>query len=297
MEQNGKIDKLLSIIESKPLHPLQKEPQKAGRDLANILEFQLYSELFDIDNYEEFPHSFKITDHPGYPDHPDIRNPLVLNTKDYDSPFEVQFYPMERSIDMPVRYLSRYGHGYRYGYGYDMFYRMMKELKDGIITGIQQDMWKCILSSGVHRNIIVSDSESKSGLFSERLVSLMDVVAKRNGDKKITDFCISYETQADIEENGMYIGASTHEVRNLGEGQLYELMLMDQHNVTLPGVKVETVVGLDCSEPQNFTIAIQDIKIEFDHLAYENDKQLKFDSTISLSCTVPDNQNVLLGAI
>lgn len=201
--------------------------------------------------------------------------------------------------------------------------RMMQVLQAGMTKKINDDGWHLILGAGVDRNILVFDSDAPAGLFTKRLVSLMKVVAKRNGGGNsssiehgdITDIYMSPEGFEDIRNWNIdqlsdadrtrvfnmsggtlsdIFGTRLHELYELGESQEYQLYFTDQLSGSL-GSDVELVVGLNKNKSAFVMPVIEEASLVPDQrLFYE--RLVGWLTYMELGFACLDNRGVILGS-
>ena len=99
------------------------------------------------------------------------------------------------SITSSIDFLLRYAREARW----DIAARAMQVMEAGFTKKMNDDGWHTILAAGVDRNILVYDGDATAGMFSKRLVSLMQTVMRRNaggntgsaGRGRLTDLYVS----------------------------------------------------------------------------------------------------------
>ena len=107
-------------------------------------------------------------------------------------------YSIASSVDMLLRYAREAR--------WDVVGRAMQVLEAGFVKKMNDDGWHTLLAAGVDRNILVNDGDATAGLFSKRLVSLMQTVMRRNsggnsasvGRGRLTDLYVSPEALEDV---------------------------------------------------------------------------------------------------
>ena len=112
-------------------------------------------------------------------------------------------YSTTSSID----YLLRYAREARW----DIVGRAMQALEAGFTKKMNDDGWHTLLAAGVDRNILVYDGDATAGLFSKRLVSLMQTTMRRNAGGntgsanrgRLTDLYVSPEALEDVRNWGL----------------------------------------------------------------------------------------------
>ncbi len=105
------------------------------------------------------------------------------------------------SITSSIDYLLRYAREARW----DIVARAMQVMEAGFVKKMNDDGWHTLLAAGVDRNVLVYDADATRGMFSKRLVSLMQTVMRRNsggnsasvGRGRLTDLYVSPEALED----------------------------------------------------------------------------------------------------
>lgn len=175
---------------------------------------------------------------------------------------------------------------------WDVVARCMEILEGMFVRKSNSDAWHTILASAVSRNLSVYDDAATGGLFTKRLVALMQTVMRRNAggnstsvnQGKLTDLFMSPEAHQDVlswdltqipdairekiffnwDANGVtQIGSvRLHAIDELGVGQEFQTYLTDVLGATLQSGKTEFVVGLDLAHNDSFVNPIrEDIQI------------------------------------
>lgn len=225
-------------------------------------------------------------------------------------------YEIGNGISAPKRYIR--------DARWDVVGRMMQVMQTGVRKKINDDGWHTILAAGVDRNILTFDSDAAAGLFTKRLVSLLQTIAKRNGGGnsssmehgRITDLYISPEAFEDIRnwnvdqidevtrkqifdmQDGTLsriFGVNLHELYELGETQEYQTYYTDQLSGSL-GSDLELVVGLNLSGHTGFVMPV------IEELDTYPDQRLFYERKVGWLCNMElgfaclDNRSVLLGS-
>lgn len=188
------------------------------------------------------------------------------------------------SVASSVDYLIRYAREARW----DIVGRAMQVMEAGFVKKMNDDGWHTLLAAGVDRNILVYDGDATAGLFSKRLVSLMQTVMRRNsggnsasvGRGRLTDIYVSPEALEDVRNWGLdqvdevtrreiyaapeggapitrIFGVNMHDLDELGEGQEYQTFFTSSLSGNLQGSDVELVVGLDQSTSDSFVMPVK----------------------------------------
>ncbi len=227
------------------------------------------------------------------------------------------------SIASSVDYLLRFARDARW----DVVSRAMQVMEAGFTKKMNDDGWHTILAAGVDRNILVYDADATAGLFTKRLVSLMQVVMRRNsggnsasvGRGSLTDLYVSPEALEDIrnwgvnevdevtrreiytsKENGPAIrrvfGVNLHDLDELGEGQEYQEFFLNDLSGSLASTDVELVVGLDQSTNDSFVMPVREDLRVFEDPALHRQQRAGFYGWAELGFGVLDNRRVILGS-
>ena len=228
------------------------------------------------------------------------------------------------SIASSIDFLLRYAREARW----DITARAMQVLEAGFVKKMNDDGWHTLLAAGVDRNILVYDGDATAGMFSKRLVSLMQTVMRRNaggntasGNRgRLTDLYVSPEALEDVRnwgldqvsdvirtqiynapENGAPItsifGVNLHDLDELGEGQEYQDFyansLSGQYG---PNSDAELVVGLDQSAKDSFVMPIRQQLQVFEDPTLHRQQRAGYYGTAELGFGVLDNRRILLGS-
>ena len=259
----------------------------ARHELAKALELPLQKGvlvgditdgIFEVEKFEpgqsvEYPidfftptsdiNDFKAYVVPGYG-----RTPEKTAQGDYVS---VPTYFITNSFDWTLKYIKEAR--------WPVVSRGLEVMRAGIVAKHNEDAWRLLLTTGEARNLVIYDANATAGLFTKRLVSLMDItMTRRAGGNtssinrgKMTDLYMSVEAKADcgswdlteipdairtqIFLNGPLpkIGdVVLHDLVELGVGMQFQ----DYFDVTLGGTmptdKEEIVVGLDLLNRDSF---------------------------------------------
>ena len=227
------------------------------------------------------------------------------------------------SIASSVDYLLRFARDARW----DVVARAMQVMEAGFTKKMNDDGWHTILAAGVDRNILVYDADATAGLFTKRLVSLMQVVMRRNsggnaasvGRGKLTDLYVSPEALEDIRNWGdtqvdeitrreiytategspavtRIFGVNLHDMDELGEGQEYQNFFLNDLGGSLAASDVELVVGLDQSSNDSFVMPVREELRVFEDPALHRQQRAGFYGWAELGFGVLDNRRVILGS-
>ena len=227
------------------------------------------------------------------------------------------------SIASSVDYLLRYAREARW----DIVARAMQVMEAGFTKKMNDDGWHTILAAGVDRNILVYDADATAGLFSKRLVSLMQTVMRRNsggnsasvGRGRLTDIYVSPEALEDIRNWGFdqvddltrreiynapvdgapmtnVFGVRLHDLDELGEGQNYQSFYTTDLGGTVQASDLELVVGLDQSTSDSFVMPVKEQLQVFEDPTLHRQQRAGYYGFAELGFGVLDNRRVILGS-
>ena len=229
------------------------------------------------------------------------------------------------SVASSVDYLLRYAREARW----DVVARAMQVMEAGFVKKMNDDGWHTLLAAGVDRNILVFDGDATAGLFSKRLVSLMQTVMRRNsggnsasvGRGRLTDIYVSPEALEDVRNWGLdqvdevtrreiysapedgapitrIFGVNLHDLDELGEGQEYQTFFTSElgGKVEQAGNDLELVVGLDQSSNDSFVMPVKEQLQVFEDPALHRQQRAGYYGFAELGFGVLDNRRILLGS-
>jgi hypothetical protein len=229
------------------------------------------------------------------------------------------------SITSSIDYLLRYAREARW----DIVGRAMQVMEAGFVKKMNDDGWHTILAAAVDRNILVFDGDATAGMFTKRLVSLMQTVMRRNAGGntgsanrgRLTDLYVSPEALEDVRnwgldqisdairttiynapENGAPItrifGVNLHDLDELGEGQEYQTFFTS--NAGLAGAvqasDLELVVGIDQSASDSFIMPMKQAVQVFEDPMLHRQQRAGYYGWAELGFAVLDNRRVILGS-
>ena len=227
------------------------------------------------------------------------------------------------SITSSIDYLLRYAREARW----DIVGRAMQVMEAGFVKKMNDDGWHTILAAGVDRNVLVYDGDATAGMFSKRLVSLMQTVMRRNsggnsasaGRGRLTDMYVSPEALEDVRNWGLdqvdevtrreiytaddrgapitrIFGVNLHDLDELGEGQEYQDFFTTELSGAVQSSDLELVVGLDQAANDSFIMPVkQDVQI-FEDDALHRQQRAGFYGWAEIGFAVLDNRRILLGS-
>jgi hypothetical protein len=227
------------------------------------------------------------------------------------------------SVASSVDYLLRYARDARW----DVVGRAMQVMEAGFVKKMNDDGWHTLLAAGVDRNILVYDGDAVDGLFSKRLVSLMQTVMRRNsggnsasvGRGRLTDLYVSPEALEDVRNWGLdqvdevtrreiytatedgapitrIFGVNLHDLDELGEGQEYQGFFKDELTGQLQGSDKELVVGLDQSSNDSFVMPVKEQLQVFEDPTLHRQQRAGYYGFAELGFGVLDNCRVIFGS-
>lgn len=227
------------------------------------------------------------------------------------------------SIASSVDYLLRYAREARW----DIVGRAMQVMEAGFTKKMNDDGWHTLLAAGVDRNIIVFDGDATAGLFSKRLVSLMQTVMRRNsggnsasvGRGRLTDLYVSPEALEDVRNWGLdqidevtrreiytaqeggapitrIFGVNLHDLDELGEGQEYQNFFTLELSGAVQASDLELVVGLDQSTNDSFVMPVKQQLQVFEDPTLHRQQRAGYYGFAELGFGVLDNRRVILGS-
>jgi hypothetical protein len=227
------------------------------------------------------------------------------------------------SITSSIDYLLRYAREARW----DIVGRAMQVMEAGFTKKMNDDGWHTILAAGVDRNILVYDADATAGMFSKRLVSLMQTVMRRNsggnsasaGRGRLTDMYVSPEALEDVRNWGLdqvdevtrreiytaseggapitrIFGVNLHDLDELGEGQEYQDFFLNDLAGAVEASDLELVVGLDQSAKDSFVMPMKQQLQVFEDPTLHRQQRAGYYGWAELGFGVLDNRRVILGS-
>jgi hypothetical protein len=229
------------------------------------------------------------------------------------------------SITSSIDYLLRYAREARW----DIVGRAMQVMEAGFVKKMNDDGWHTILAAAVDRNILVYDGDATAGMFTKRLVSLMQTVMRRNAGGntgsanrgRLTDLYVSPEALEDVRnwgldqvsdavrttiynapENGAPItrifGVNLHDLDELGEGQEYQNFFTSATGLAgaVQASDLELVVGIDQSARDSFIMPMKQALQVFEDPMLHRQQRAGYYGWSELGFAVLDNRRVILGS-
>lgn len=228
-------------------------------------------------------------------------------------------YGITSSID----YLIRYARDARW----DVAARAMQVMEAGFVKKMNDDGWHTLLAAGVDRNILVFDGDATAGLFTKRLVSLMQTVMRRNAGGntgsanrgRLTTLYVSPEALEDVRNWGLdqvsdnvrttiynapeggapvtrIFGVDLRDLDELGEGQEYQQFFTNALGGAVQASDLELVIGLDQTSRDSFIMPMKQALQVFEDPTLHRQQRIGYYGWAELGFGVLDNRRVLLGS-
>lgn len=226
------------------------------------------------------------------------------------------------SITSSIDYLLRYAREARW----DVAGRAAQVMEAGFVKKMNDDGWHTLLAAGVDRNILVYDGDATAGLFSKRLVSLMQTVMRRNAGGntgssnrgRLTDLYVSPEALEDVRNWGLdqisdidrsriyntsgegpvtnIFGVTLHDLDELGEGQEYQQFFLNGLGGAVEVSDLELVVGLDQGTSDSFIMPMKQALQVFEDPTLHRQQRVGYYGWAELGFGVLDNRRIILGS-
>ena len=226
------------------------------------------------------------------------------------------------SITSSIDYLLRYAREARW----DVAGRAAQVMEAGFVKKMNDDGWHTLMAAGVDRNILVYDGDATAGLFSKRLVSLMQTVMRRNAGGntgsanrgRLTDMYVSPEALEDVRNWGLdevsdavrtqiyntpgespvtrIFGVTLHDLDELGEGQEYQDFFTNGLGGAVEASDLELVIGLDQSTKDSFVMPMKQSLQVFEDPTLHRQQRVGYYGWAELGFGVLDNRRIILGS-
>lgn len=228
------------------------------------------------------------------------------------------------SITSSIDYLLRFAREARW----DIAARAMQALEVGFVKKMNDDGWHTVMAAGVDRNILVFDGDATAGMFSKRLISLMQTVMRRNGGGntgsanrgRLTDVYVSPEALEDVRNWGLdqvsdavrtaiynasgdkpvtnIFGVALHDLDELGEGQDYQNFFTSAAGLAgaVQTSDLELVIGLDQAHNDSFVMPVKMPLQVFEDPALHRQQRTGYYGWAELGFACLDNRRVILGS-
>jgi hypothetical protein len=196
-------------------------------------------------------------------------------------------------------------------------------MRQGFVKKANDDGWHTLIAAGVDRNILVYDANAPAGMFTKRLISLLQNTMRRNAGGnsgssvrgKLTDLYVSPEALQDVKNWGLdqvdeitrreiylsdkvtrLFGVNLHDLDELGYGQEYQVFFEDVLGGSVANGDREIVIGLDLSSNDSFVMPIKRELRVFPDPTMHRQQRVGFYGWQELGFGVLDTRRVILGS-
>lgn len=230
-------------------------------------------------------------------------------------------FPVANQID----YLLRYARDARW----DIAGRAMQVMEAGFVKKMNDDGWYTLLAAAVDRNILIYDGDATAGMFTKRLVSLMQTAMRRNAGGntgsvnrgRLTDLYVSPEALEDVRNWGLdqvpdavrvsiynapeggapitnIFGVRLHDLDEFGVGQEYQTLFTssDGLNGAIQANDTELVIGLDQSANDSFVMPVKEAVQIFEDPYMHRQQRIGFYGWAEMGFGVLDNRRIIAGS-
>lgn len=320
LKRTGNVDELVANSAQRQFAKALELPLRQGVLVGNIL-----GDIFEQMNVEpgastEYPLDMISPglegEHVAYTNPGHGRIPERAVESDY---VMIPTYSITSSID----YLLRYAREARW----DVAARAAQVMQAGFVKKMNDDGWHTLLAAGVDRNILVYDGDATAGLFTKRLVSLMQTFMRRNAGGntgsanrgRLTDLYVSPEALEDVRNWGLdqidevtrreiynaseggapitrIFGVNLHDLDELGEGQEYQNFFTNGLGGAVEASDLELVVGLDQGSRDSFIMPMKEQLQVFEDRALHRSQRVGYYGWMELGFGVLDNRRIMLGS-
>jgi hypothetical protein len=211
---------------------------------------------------------------------------------------------------------------------WDIVSRALQILEGSFVRKMNNDGWRTILAAAVGRGLVVYDDVATTGLFTKRLVALGKTIMRRNAggnstslnQGRLTDLYLSPEALEDIRSwdltqvddftrreiflqggggNGpeyplnRVFGVNLHDIDEFGVGQEYQRYYTNTLGGTLPGSKLEVLIGLDLNASDSFVMPVRQEVEVFEDPTFHRQRRAGFYGFGEHGFTILDSRRVL----
>jgi hypothetical protein len=246
-----------------------------------------------------------------------IPNQGRLPTKHFEGDMVlVPTYEVGNSIGVPLKYVR--------DARWDIVARVMQALEAGHVLKNNRDAWRTILAAAKGRGLAVYDDQATAGLFTKRLIALAETVMRRNAGGNsssvnrgmLTDVFMSPEAHQDVltwdltqipdsVRSQIYMNwdakgvtrigrVNLHDIDEFGVGQEYEAYYENTLGGSLPGSKLEIMVGLDLSKDDCFIRPVREKVTMYEDQTAHAARRMSLYSFGEGGWTVLDSRRALL---
>ena len=320
IKRSGSAEKVVALEAQHELATALEQPLRKGVLVGDVLDGIFERLPMEAGTSVEFPLDLLApgteNEHVAYTNPGHGRIPERAVEGDY---VMVPTYTVGSSID----YLLRYAREARW----DVVGRAMQVLEAGFVKKMNDDGWHTLLAAGVDRNILVYDGDATAGMFSKRLVSLMQTTMRRNAGGntgsanrgRLTDLYVSPEALEDVRNWGLdqidevtrreiytaaeggapitrIFGVNLHDLDELGEGQEYQTFFTGSLSGAVETNDVELIVGLDQSSNDSFVMPVKQQLEVFEDPTLHRQQRAGYYGFAEIGFGVLDNRRVILGS-
>lgn len=232
----------------------------------------------------------------------------------------VPTYDVGASIDWALKY----GRDARW----DVLTRAMQVLENMFVRKMNSDAWRCIIATGVDRNLLAFDSVAPAGFFTKRLVSVLKTTMRRSGGGnlssmnqiKLSDLFVSPESMEDIRtwdltqiddvtrrqvflaenDGGLsnIFGVDLHELDELGENQSFQTYYTSLGG-SLNGSDTELVIGLSLNDVagSSFVMPVRERLQIFEDEMLHRQRRQGYYGWQEHGFAILDNRRVIFGSL
>lgn len=228
-------------------------------------------------------------------------------------------YMIANSIDITLRILR--------DAQWDIMSRMLEVIRAGFQMKMNRDGWRVILAAGASRNLVVNDTAGAAGVFTRRLLGLLQSEMQRQGGvmtsqnrRKLTHLFVSTESKYEIynwdltviddatrrelymaqSNDGAFkiAGVNIVDLVELGVGREYNNYYVGATglNQTLPNSDTEIVVGFDLNR-DTFIMPVREmLNINVDPNMHRSQKAGMY-GWFEGGYAALDNRDLLIGSL
>lgn len=201
--------------------------------------------------------------------------------------------------------------------------KAQSRIEQMMVKKINDDAFHALLMAGVDRGVVVYDATAAANQFTKRLVSVMNLVMRRNAGgnsvtnaRKLTDVYMSLEAHEDVRNWGLDLipdairtqiynsneglrdiyGTNLHPLFELGVGQEYQ----DYYTNSLGGLMAsgdsEILIGLDLTAEDSFVMPVnEEAAVRFDDQERMRLQGIWTTMVFGLACL--DARRLLIGSL
>lgn len=247
-----------------------------------------------------------------------IPNQGAIPTRSVEGDYvQIPVYDVGNAIDISLKIVKNSDWG--------MLQRAIQIMEAGVIKKQNDDAFRTLIAAAADRGICVFDSDATAGLFTKRLVKLMNSVMRRNGGGnsaslkrfKLTDLYMSPECKDDTFSWGIdQIDETTrrlifvspdgslsqigdvrlHDIDELGEGQEYQLFYLNELSGQVGASDTEVLIGLDLRDRFPFMMPVRENWEMYEDPSFFRSRRVGFFGWASWGFAALDNRPIILGS-